>query len=450
MLIESISGIRGIVPSSLNSDLVAKYTLAFHRMCDLGSIIIGRDSRPSGSELISSVINQLISAGRDVQDCGICPTPTVQFAVEDTEAVGGIIITASHNPSDWNGLKFVLKDGCFLNSKQFANFLKLMESEDKSKNVQRTLRANPGRYFRFDQAIRRHIDRILSIDFIDTRAIRKRKFKVAVDTVNGAAGNALPTLLEKLNCEVIKINCDLSGEFTRGTEPLPQHLTELMEVVKEHRCDVGFATDPDADRLAIVDNTGHPIGEEYTLVLAIDDFLKSTGKQEIFATNLSTTMAVEKVADKYGCKVERTAVGEINVVERMKQVNARLGGEGNGGVILKDVHLGRDSLVAAILVLDRMARSEKNLSQIVSGLPQFYMVKDKIDKEKVDLDRIYKQTLKTFDDANVIKTDGIKFVWDNRWIHLRPSNTEPIVRIYAEATSINAAKKLISAVKSKL
>jgi len=285
------------------------------------------------------------------------------------------------------------------------------------------------------------------VDLIDVETIRKRRFSVAVDAVNGAASEAMPYLLERLNCEVVKINCDFSGRFARGTEPLPHHLTMLTATVKEHHCDLGFATDPDGDRLAIIDEHGQPLGEEYTLVLAIDDFLRFSNTPQTIVTNLSTTLAVDRVAERYGAKVERSAVGEIHVVELMKTLNSPMGGEGNGGVILTDVHLGRDSLVGAALVLNRMADSRQPLSAVVKELPQYSMVKDKVPVDGFDPDEIVGNIAKVYPEAEQNSLDGLKLLWPDRWIHIRRSNTEPIIRIYAEARTENDAQKLVDEVK---
>ena len=441
MLIESISGVRGIVPVDLNNEVVSAYALAFHLFLPEGSVILGRDTRSSGLELTSTITEQLIYTGRNVLDCGICTTPTLQFVIEDTDAVGGIMVTASHNPAEWNGLKFVFKDGCFLNAQQLDELQSLMKSNGGEKPE------SEGAYNGFEQAVRRHVDRILNIEFINVDTIRGRQFRVAVDTVNGAASHALPFLLEKLGCEVVLVHCDPHGGFPRGTEPLPENLEDLCSSVKEHECDLGLATDPDGDRLAVVDECGEPLGEEYTLVLAVDDFLSRGELPAIIVTNLSTTLAVEEVVKQYGGSVERTAVGEINVVERMKVLEARLGGEGNGGVILKDVHLGRDSLVGAAMILNRLAKDESPLSGIYASLPQFTIVKDKVDISGLDSHELLSTISDQFPESEKNMDDGLKLIWPDRWIHVRKSNTEPIIRIYAEAPTSEEAESLVNSVR---
>jgi phosphomannomutase len=260
----------------------------------------------------------------------------------------------------------------------------------------------------------------------------------------------MPMLLETLGCEVHRIHCEPSGEFVRGTEPLPENLGDLCQAVQDFGADVGMAVDPDCDRLAVVDNSGKPLGEEYTLVLAVDGYLAYTGSDEAIVTNMSTTLALDKIAEKYGNPVVRTPIGEINVVAEMEKSGVKLGGEGNGGVILRESHLGRDALVGAALVLNRMVQSEQTLSEIFSGLPQFTIIKDKINLEELDFEQVYKKALAVFTDVLVDDRDGLKFIWPERWLHIRKSNTEPILRIYAEATDIVTAEALIKTLKSAI
>ena len=441
MLIESISGIRGIFPVDLDIGLVKQYAVAFHHFCQDGPLIVGRDTRPSGARLVSSIIETLGSNGREIRDCGICPTPTVQFAVGDTDAAGGIVVTASHNPGEWNGLKFITEDGCFPNPEQFTFLTQLFKQDKKGDG------RDHGTYSRFDQAIRRHIDRILNVDWIDIEAIRKRQFKVAVDAVNGAASFALPYLLERLNCWVVKIFCDLSGQFARGPEPLPKNLSKLGATVMEQSCDAGFATDPDGDRLAVINELGNPIGEEYTLVLAVDDFLRSTQSNQTVVTNLSTTQAVDFVAEKYGADVKRSAVGESNVVDKMKSLNSSIGGEGNGGVILRDIHLGRDALVGATLALHKMSSTQLPLSAIIEEFPHYTLIKDKVPISEENSDIFFSNLSKAYHTIKQNRLDGLKLIWKDQWIHIRESNTESIIRIYAEAKTEQKARRLIDEIK---
>ena len=443
MIIRSISGVRGLIDSHLTTKVIECYARAFHSHLKPGLIFIGRDSRPSGEDLLDSFANELVRLGRDVIICGIVPTPTVQFMVERSEAAGGIIITASHNPIEWNGIKFVRSDGTFFHPNDCDHLFELFD-KDKVLNYVKS----PGMVFPDQNSILKHAINTIELSCIDFKAIKKRQFKVVIDAVNGAGSEALPLLLEYLGCEVIKLYCEGNGEFKRGTEPLPENLIDLGKLVLDNNADVGFAVDPDADRLAVVDETGKPIGEEYTLVLAAEGFINNRKKEEIFVTNLSSSMALDKLAKKHSCSVERSAVGEINVVQKMLALNSELGGEGNGGVILKESHLGRDSLVGVAMVLNRMSQEETKISKIHSSLPQFHIMKDKIILDGVDKNIVEKKVKSIFSDAEINSNDGLKLIWNDCWIHIRTSNTEPIMRIYAEAPSKKVAEKLVEQVKN--
>jgi len=443
MIIRSISGVRGLIDSHLTTKVIECYARAFHSHLKPGLIFIGRDSRPSGEDLLDSFANELVRLGRDVIICGIVPTPTVQFMVERSEAAGGIIITASHNPIEWNGIKFVRSDGTFFHPNDCDHLFELFD-KDKVLNYVKS----PGMVFPDQNSILKHAINTIELSCIDFKAIKKRQFKVVIDAVNGAGSEALPLLLEYLGCEVIKLYCEGNGEFKRGTEPLPENLIDLGKLVLDNNADVGFAVDPDADRLAVVDETGKPIGEEYTLVLAAEGFINNRKKEEIFVTNLSSSMALDKLAKKHSCSVERSAVGEINVVQKMLALNSELGGEGNGGVILKESHLGRDSLVGVAMVLNRMSQEETKISKIHSSLPQFHIMKDKIILDGVDKNIVEKKVKSIFSDAEINSNDGLKLIWNDCWIHIRTSNTEPIMRIYAEAPSKKEAEKLVEQVKN--
>ena len=445
MLIRSISGVRGLTDSHLTLSISIAYAKALHSFLSDGVIMCGRDSRPSGEMIQSEMTKELVRLGRTVIDCGIVPTPTVQFMVHNTEAVGGFIVTASHNPIEWNGLKFLRKDSTFFQSEDCKKLFELVDQDivlDDAKEA--------GMIWPEQNAIQKHVISCVSISCINLNRIQKRRFKIVIDAVNGAGSNALPTLLESLGCEVIELYCEPNGNFARGTEPLPENLHDLRQMVIEHGADAGFAVDPDADRLAIVNETGHPLGEEYTLVIAADGYLKDTGKRERFVVNLSTSLALEKLAEINNSSVTRSAVGEINVVNKMIEIRSELGGEGNGGVILRECHLGRDSLIGATMVLNRMSLSGSSLSEIHSSLPKFEIVKDKIGIEGMDIDSAIERVSSLFDDAIVDKVDGIKFTWDDRWVHLRRSNTEPIMRIYAEAPDREQALKLVSQIKKTI
>lgn len=440
MLIESLSGVRGF-DTELTDLIVRSYGVAFCELSNAKKIIVGRDTRKSGERIIDILTKTLLKCGVNVVDIGICPTPTVQFSVEHQNADGGIVITASHNPLPWNGLKFIGNDGLFLDADQMKT-LKDRRCQ-LTKKFQYPAAAKDGKLSKYDSAIQDHINAILGVPYINVERIREKEFKVAVDTVNGAAYFALPHLLEKLNCQVDTINCSSDKPFPRNPEPLPENLAELMDLILERSADIGLAVDPDGDRLAIISNEGKPISEEYTLVLAEKLVLSRTNKKnKICVTNLSTTMAVDYVASQFGAKVIRTPIGEINVAKKMREVNAVIGGEGNGGVILPEAHLGRDSLVGTVLILQLLADENCSLSELMKSLPKYTILKKKIPIGKIDLYNI-KDKLSEIISADKINTeDGIKFIWEDRWIHIRPSNTEPIIRIYAEAPTSEDVEKL--------
>ena len=445
MIIRSISGVRGLIDSHLSSEKIKAYARAFHTHIDQGLVFLGRDSRPSGEDLLNAFTEELIRLGRDVIICGIVPTPTVQFMVEKSEAAGGAIITASHNPIEWNGLKFVRSDGTFFNYKDCEDLFECVDRDDALESA-----SEPGLFFPDQNSILKHSIHTIELSCIDLNAIRNRKFKVVIDAVNGAGSEALPLLLAHLGCEVISIHCEGNGEFKRGPEPLPENLGDLRKTVIKNEAHVGFAVDPDADRLAVVNEKGQALGEEYTLVLAAEGYIKNKQSKETFVTNLSTSLALDKMAELNNCTVERSAVGEINVVQKMIEVGSELGGEGNGGVILKEAHLGRDSLVGSAMVLNRMAQDNIPLSQIHAALPQFYIVKDKINLDAIDKDAVLEKAKYIFTDAEVNTIDGVKFTWEDSWIHLRSSNTEPIMRIYAEGLSIRIAQGLVDKIKKTI
>ena len=437
-LIKSISGIRGIVGKNLNKTTVNYYSNIFTHIQSKGDILLARDSRSHGEDLYDSICETLTFMGRNVISCGIIPTPTAQFIIKQKNLAGGIVVTASHNPINWNGLKFLDNDGCFLNAEKMNELLS---------GTPESIMIDRGSVIESEDAYLNHIDNVLNLKCIDIDRIKKKKLKVVVDTVNGAAYKALPELLEKLNCDVIRIHCKNTGDFPRGTEPIPSHLGDLSKAVREEKADIGFATDPDADRLAIVSNTGFPIGEESTLILAVESYLKFYKDSQTIVTNLSTSMGVDVIAKKYNSTVVRSFVGEINVVEKMKELGSNIGGEGNGGVILEESHLGRDSLVASALVLNHLAQSNLSINKIVEDLPRFVMIKDKITIENdINFDDI-KKSFNEEESISFYEGDGLKMVWDNKWVHIRKSNTEPIVRIISEAKNNDIAESLIDSVK---
>jgi len=439
MLIESISGIRGTVGDSLTPPVITEYAAAFAQWAGKGTIVLGRDSRVSGKVIADIFARTLQWMGLDVIDIGIVPTPTVQLLTEKWEARGGIAITASHNPFPWNGIKFIDSTGLFLDAEQVTTVL----NHKKAGNPAYKAAGEFGEYNKHQDAIALHVENVLKIPYIDIETIRARQFKVVVDAVNGGGSIALPTLLLALGCEVIEINCVPDGHFPHTPEPLPENLTDLLKAVKKHKADIGLAVDPDADRLAVVDEKGNYLSEEYTLVMATEVVLSQTKvKNPKVVTNLSTTLAVTNIAEQYGAECLRTAIGEINVAKKMKEVGAVIGGEGNGGIISPDSHLGRDSLVGAAMVLHFLAMDERPMSEKFAAFPQYKMAKKKIDIGKNDPDAILEALKKEFayEDCNTV--DGLKISRADRWVHLRKSNTEPILRVYSEAPTAEAADEL--------
>ena len=436
MLIRSASGLRGIAEDHFTPELIDKYISAFISTQNIKSCVIGRDGRPSGKQISQWVIDSFHKNGINVENCGLATTPTMQVMTEKEHYDGGIVITASHNPSEYNGLKFLQSDGTFLSPEQCEELFKAVDQ-----NVSIVQPDSLGVVSDYSTANEEHIEKVLAAMCIDTDNIRKNKFKVVIDCVNGAGSFILPMLCEKLGCEVITINCNGNGDFTRIPEPLAENLNELEKKVINVGADVGFATDPDGDRLSIISNKGNAIGEEYTLVLAVKNYLNY--QKSIVATNLSTSMMLESIANE----TIRTKIGEAHVVQKMNELNIPIGGEGNGGVILKEVHLGRDSLVAISMILSLLSSSGKSISDEISNIPQYLMIKDKIPiDDKIDFD-----SLETIFDCNEInKIDGIKFIWPNKWIHIRKSNTEPIIRIFAEAKNQDEVNELINTLKNYL
>ena len=437
MLIESLSGVRGH-ENELTDLFIRAYAVAFAELCKTDKVLVGRDTRQNGVRIKAVLIDALKDAGKNVIDLGICPTPTVQFAVEDHEAAGGVVVTASHNPLPWNGLKFIGSDGIFLDADEMARLKsRRVEIQEKIENVEPLY----GSVAEYSMAVDDHIGSVLALPYLDEDLIRKTGFIVVVDAVNGAAYRAVPELLKRLGCSVIKLNCHEDKPFPRNPEPLPENLVELNEAVTENRADLGLAIDPDGDRLAIVSDLGRPISEEYTLVLAEMLVLsKFPNLDQKVVTNLSTTMAVDDIADKYGASVIRTPIGEINVAKKMRDIDAAIGGEGNGGVLLPEAHLGRDSLVGTALILQLLAEEQRPLSELLREIPHYEMIKLKVSRGDLELKDVIDDLKKLAIPENFDLQDGIKFIWKDRWVHLRPSNTEPIIRIYAEAATKEEAQ----------
>ena len=436
MLIRSASGLRGIAEEHFTPELIDKYISAFISTQNVKSCVIGRDGRHSGKQITQWVTNALKKNGVNVDNCDLATTPTMQIMTEKDNYDGGIVITASHNPSEYNGLKFLQTDGTFLSPEQCEDLFKavdqniLLDSADLLGVVEEYKAAND-----------EHINRVLAAKCIDVENIRKKKFKVVIDAVNGAGSFILPMLCKGLGCDVITINCDGNGNFNRVPEPLAENLGSLEQKVLEVGADVGFATDPDGDRLSVVSNKGQAIGEEYSLVLAVKNFINYQKSNVV--TNLSTSMMLNNIV----AETIRTKIGEAHVVQQMNKLNIPIGGEGNGGVILKEVHLGRDSLVAVSMILSLLSSSNKSISEEIKEIPKYIMIKDMIRVDsKVDFDSLES----VFDCNEINKLDGIKFIWPDKWIHIRKSNTEPIIRIFAEASKLEEVEDLINTLKNYL
>ncbi len=432
----SISGIRGVVGEGLSPELLVNYSAAAGTFFGKGRVMVGRDSRVTGEMVKASVFSGLMSVGCDPVDLGICPTPTLQHTVQELECVGGIVISASHNPGQWNGLKLIGPDGLFLDQDQGDVIKNIVHK--KSFRYEKWNRV--GRPLSYSHSIEDHIRSILNVKYIDIEKIREKKFRVAIDCVNGAGGTILPRLLKELGCEVFAINEKPSGLFAHNPEPLPENLSQLSTLVRKTDADVGFCVDPDVDRCAIVTEKGEPIGEEYTVTIAIKHILSK--KRGPVVVNVSTTRAVDDVASESGCRVMRTPVGEINVAKKIKEAGAVIGGEGNGGVILPDVHLGRDAPVAISLVLQQLAESELSMSSLYKSLPQYYITKKKIEIGSSRPEQIIEKLGNHISDAAITRIDGIKIEWADSWVHIRRSNTEPIIRIIAEAKTKKESEEL--------
>ena len=434
MLIRSASGLRGIAEDHFTPELIDNYISAFISTQNIKSCVIGRDGRPSGKQISQWVIDSFHKNGINVENCGLATTPTMQVMTEKENFDGGIVITASHNPSEYNGLKFLQKDGTFLSPEQCEELFKAVD-----RNVSIEPPDSLGVVSDYSTANEEHIDKVLAAKCIDTDNIRKNNFKVVIDAVNGAGSFILPMLCERLDCEVITMNCSGDGNFSRIPEPLAENLDALEQKVLEVGADIGFATDPDGDRLSIVSNKGKAIGEEYTLVLAVKNYLNF--QESMVVTNLSTSMMLDNITSK----TIRTRIGEAHVVQKMNELNISIGGEGNGGVILKEVHLGRDSLVAVSMILSLLSNSGKSISDEIGSIPKYLMVKDKILlNSKIDFDSLES----IFDCDEINRIDGIKFSWSDKWIHIRKSNTEPIIRIFAEAPTRDKVDELVNTLKN--
>ncbi len=439
-LMVSISGIRGVVGETLTPETIVKYTSAYAEFRNRGHIIIGRDGRNTGKNILDIVVSTLRQMGCNVTDLGICPTPTVALAIEKLKAAGGISITASHNPIMWNGLKFFSSTGLFLDADENLKFWNLAKHPAKYVPWDKQ-----GKYVLYEEFLDEHIRQVLSLSYIDIKKIRARKFKVVLDCVNAAGGIIVPRLLEKLGCEVTPLHCEVTGIFGHIPEPIPENLTELCAKVREVKADIGIAVDPDVDRLVLINEKGEPFVEEYTIATCIDFVLRKEKLNNPKAVvNLSTTRAVDEIVNRYGGTTYRTAVGEMNVAKKMKEIGATIGGEGSGGVILPKVHMGRDAIVGIGLVLQCLMEFGGTMSELKATLPQYLITKEKIELGNLNADSILKRLQAKYSSAGIINTDdGLKIDFPESWVHLRKSNTEPIIRIIAEAHTKTEADELV-------
>ena len=452
-LIKSISGIRGTIGGSEDQGLtpldIVKYTTAFADAVansDNRKIVVGRDARISGFMVNQLVCGTLISKGIDVVDLDLSTTPTVEMAVVNENAAGGIILTASHNPKQWNALKLLNSQGEFISEEIGNQIIEKVRNADFEYNEIDSL----GSYQLESGYIDWHIEEILKLPLVDIAAIRKKNFTVVVDAVNSSGGIAVPQLLKKLGVSnVIEIYCNPTGKFPHNPEPLPEHLTDLSAEVIRNNADLGIIVDPDVDRLAFVNENGDVFGEEYTLVAVADYVLSQTKGNTV--SNLSSTRALRDVTEKHGGSYQASAVGEVNVVRMMKQTNAVIGGEGNGGIILPELHYGRDALVGIALFLTHLAKENRPMSHLKASYPNYIISKNKIQlSPEIDVDLILDRLKEKYKNQPINTVDGVKIEFDTEWVHLRKSNTEPIIRIYAEGNTQRVADSLVNKIKSDI
>ncbi len=445
-LIKSISGIRGTVGGTVGESLtpidIVKFASAFgfwtKKNSDARRIVLGRDARPSGDMISRLITATLQGLGLEVIDLGLSTTPTVELAVGLENAAGGIIITASHNPAPWNALKLLNAHGEFISEKDGQEVLRLAESDE----IQFVEPKKIAGYRKAEGYIDKHIEMILALPLVDVEAIRSRNFKVAIDCVNSTGGLAVPKLLKALGVKNVKEEyCEPNGLFPHNPEPLPENLNHIAGVMESGLYDLGIVVDPDVDRLALLNEDGTPFGEEYTLVAVADYVLKNTAGNTV--SNLSSTRALRDITEKHAGQYHAAAVGEVNVVTKMKEVNAVIGGEGNGGVIYPELHYGRDALVGIALFLSHLAKFEKSISFLRAQYPSYYISKNKIElTPDIDVDHVLEEIKEKYSKNPVNTIDGVKIEFDKEWVHLRKSNTEPIIRIYAESKSQSTAEHL--------
>ena len=446
-LIKSISGIRGTIGGGVGDNLTpvdaVKFASAYGTFLKQNSkkeklkVCIGRDARISGPMIYNLVVNTLIGLGIDVIDLGLSTTPTVEVAVPMEEADGGIILTASHNPKQWNALKLLNAKGEFLNGNDGAKILEIAESESFSFVDVDSL----GEVVENDAYMDIHIDEVLELPLVDADLVKTKKFKVVVDGVNSSGGIIIPKLLEQLGVEVVKLYCEPNGHFPHNPEPLKEHLGDICKLVVEEKADFGIVVDPDVDRLAFISNDGEMFGEEYTLVAVADYVLSKTPGNTV--SNMSSSRALRDITEKHSGSYQASAVGEVNVVELMKETNAIIGGEGNGGIIYPELHYGRDALVGVALFLTYLANQDKSVAELRASYPQYFMSKNKIElTPQIDVDTVLKSIFEKYQNEQISTIDGVKIDFANEWVHLRKSNTEPIIRIYTESPSQNEADSL--------
>ena len=446
-LIKSISGIRGTIGGKVGDNLTpvdaVKFASAYGTFLknninkDKLKVVIGRDARISGPMIHNLVVNTLIGLGIDVIDLGLSTTPTVEIAVPLEQADGGIILTASHNPKQWNALKLLNAKGEFLSGAEGAKILEIAEAEAFDFSDVDSL----GEVIPNDAYMDIHIDEVLELPLVDAEAVAKRKFKVVVDGVNSSGGIIIPKLLEQMGVECVKLYCEPNGHFPHNPEPLKEHLGDICKLVIEEKADFGIVVDPDVDRLAFISNDGEMFGEEYTLVAVADYVLSKTPGNTV--SNMSSSRALRDITEKHGGSYKASAVGEVNVVELMKSTNAIIGGEGNGGIIYPELHYGRDSLVGVALFLTHLANLDVTVAELRASYPQYYMSKNKIElTPQIDVDGILATLTETYKSENISTIDGVKIDFPTEWVHLRKSNTEPIIRIYTEAPTQEEADAL--------
>ena len=444
-LIKSISGIRGTIGGSTGENLTPLDVVIFasaygmwlkNRTSGSLKVVVGRDARMSGAIVQNLVQSSLLSLGIDVVDLGLSTTPTVEVAVPLENANGGIILTASHNPKQWNALKLLNEKGEFVSAADGAEILSIAENQAFDFAEVDDLGVAVEKDY-----LQIHIDAVLALTTVDVKLVEKANFKVVIDAVNSTGGIYIPALLEQMGVEVVELYCEPNGKFPHNPEPLPEHLHDLCSLVKVTNSDVGFVVDPDVDRLAIVSEDGTLFGEEYTLVAVADHVLKTQKGDTV--SNLSSTRALRDVSEKYGVNYHASAVGEVNVVTKMKEVNSPIGGEGNGGIIYPELHYGRDSLVGVALFLTHLAQSKVSCSELRKQYTDYYMSKQKIQlTPEIDVDKILKVMANNYAKEDVNTIDGVKINFANEWVHLRKSNTEPIIRVYTESTSPAKANQL--------